>query len=76
MNLWESSPTDGFIKVDDAWVRTSRVESVSVDPKRWGTTGAGKDLFKVSVRLIGGATFSHLTTDTERFVKAIIGDPS
>lgn len=73
MNLWESGPGDSFIKLDSGWVRTSRVEAVTVDDKRWGTTASGKDLFHVRVGLISGATFTHKTTDVEKLMRAIAG---
>jgi len=71
---WETNySNDGFIRLDTGWVRISRIESIVPDEKRWGATASGKDLFRITITLISGATFTHLTTNIEKFMQTIAG---
>lgn len=73
MPEYTQSRVDSMFKIGNAWVRSSRIESVAVDDKRWGVTASGKDLFMTTVTLFSGATFQHKVTDVEAFIKRIIG---
>ena len=70
MSDWQMTLGDGFIQLDEGWVRMSRIESIRPEAKPWGVTASGKDLYRVTVTLISGAEFHHLTSDVERLIKA------
>lgn len=72
MSDWQMTSGDGFIKLDGGWVRMSRIESIRPETKRWGVTASGKDLYRVTVTLISGAEFHHLTSDVERLVESAL----
>lgn len=73
MSNWESGPKDGLLQLDTGYVRISCIESVVIDEKRWGVTSKGNDVWRATVTLIGGATFTTKTTDTERFISLCAG---
>lgn len=73
MSDWESGPSDGLLHLDSGYVRISRIESVVIDEKRWGVTAKGSDVWRATVTLIGGATFTTKTTNRDRLVKLCAG---
>ena len=74
---WETlSANDGFLKLDNSWVRMSRIESFVTDDKRWGTTSKGEPLYSTTVTLISGATFKVLVKDPDALVRSVVGAES
>lgn len=72
MNWEVHTDSDKFIKLGNAWVRISRIESIDAGPKQWGTTAKGTPLFKTRVTLFSGATFSAFVEDPDALVRSIM----